>query len=126
MTLEQIEQERQAFEDFMRNQNNGDRLELDADGSYADISIEYAWRGWIGRASKEAERNNWLSVAHNPPPPVGVWLLGQDKLGQVGIYSLVQHGRTKKLHWHDGTRYREEDTIVYWQLLPKPRKEASW
>lgn len=74
---------------------------------------------------QEAEIDNWLSVAYNPPP-VGVWLLGQDKLGQVGIYSLVQHGRTKKLHWHDGTRYREEDTIVYWQLLPKPRKEASW
>ena len=55
MTLEQIEQERQAFEDFMRIQNDGDRLELDADGSYADISIEYAWSGWLGRASKEAE-----------------------------------------------------------------------
>ncbi len=55
MTLEQIKQERQAFEDFMRSQNNDDRLELDADGSYADISIEYAWSGWIGRASKEAE-----------------------------------------------------------------------
>lgn len=40
MTLEQIKQERQAFEDFMRIQNDGDRLELDADGSYADISIE--------------------------------------------------------------------------------------
>lgn len=69
--------------------------------------------------------DGWYSVAYNPPP-VGVWLLGQDKLGQVSVYSLVQHGRTKKLHWHDGTRYREEDTIVYWQLLPKPRKEASW
>lgn len=54
MTLEQIKQERKAFEEFMRSQNDGDRLELDADGSYADISIEYAWSGWLGRASKEA------------------------------------------------------------------------
>lgn len=72
-----------------------------------------------------SSRDGWLSVAYNPPP-VGVWLLGQDKLGQVSVYSLVRHGRTNKLCWHDGTRYREEDTIVYWQLLPKPRKEASW
>ena len=58
MTLEQIKQERHAFEDFMRSQNDGDRLELDADGYYADISIEYAWSCWLGRASKEAERDN--------------------------------------------------------------------
>ena len=58
MTLEQIKQERQAFEDFMRSQNDGDRLELDADGYYADVSIEYTWRGWLGRASEEAERDN--------------------------------------------------------------------
>ena len=42
MTLDELKQERQAFEEFMRSQNNGDRLELDADGYYADISIEYA------------------------------------------------------------------------------------
>lgn len=53
MTLEQIKQERQAFEDFVRSQNNDDRLELDADGSYADISIDYAWIGWMGRAHKD-------------------------------------------------------------------------
>ena len=51
MTLEQIEQERKAFEEFMRSQNDGDRLELDADGYYADASIEYAWSGWKARAS---------------------------------------------------------------------------
>ena len=125
MTLEQIKQERHAFEDFMRSQNDGDRLEIDEDGYYADISIECAWRGWLGRASKEEERDNWHSVAYNPPP-VGVWLLGQDKLGQVSVYRLVRYGITKKLRWHDGTRYLETDTIVYWQSLPMPRKEASW
>ena len=72
MTLEQIKQERQAFEDFMRSQNNGDRLELDADGSYADISIEYAWSGWRERASKEAESADnsspYKPVAENTEP----------------------------------------------------------
>ena len=53
MTLEQIKQERHAFEDFMRSQNDGDRLELDEDGCYADISIEYAWSGWKARSSSE-------------------------------------------------------------------------
>ena len=52
MTLEQIEQERQAFEEFMRSQNNGDRLERDDDGNYADISIDYAWVGWKARAKQ--------------------------------------------------------------------------
>ena len=54
MTLEQIEQERKAFEEFMRSQNDGDRLELDADGYYADASIEYAWSGWKARAKQTA------------------------------------------------------------------------
>ena len=53
MTFEQIKQERLAFEEFMRSQNNGDRLELDEDGSYADIAIEYTWSGWLGRGKQK-------------------------------------------------------------------------
>ena len=53
--LKQIEQERRAFEEFMRSQNDDDRLELDADGSYADISIDYAWAGWKARAKADID-----------------------------------------------------------------------
>ena len=63
MTLEQIEQERKAFEEFMRSQNDGDRLELDADGYYADVSIEYAWSGWKARA----KQTEWIAVEEQLP-----------------------------------------------------------
>lgn len=48
-----MNEERKLFEEFMRIQNDGDRLELDADGCYADVSIEYAWSGWKARSSNE-------------------------------------------------------------------------
>lgn len=52
MTPEQIEQERQAFEAWVRELNNEDRLTRceDKDIDYEDISIEYAWSGWKARA----------------------------------------------------------------------------
>lgn len=62
MTPEKIKTERHAFEEFMRSQNDADRLELDADGCYADVSIEYAWSGWKARA-KQAE---WIRQNHTP------------------------------------------------------------
>lgn len=48
-----MNEERKLFEEYMRVQNDGDRLELDADGYYADVSIEYAWSGWKARSSNE-------------------------------------------------------------------------
>ncbi|ULJ66214.1 hypothetical protein [Wielerella bovis] len=52
-TIHQIEMERRAFETWQRTQNNSDRLNFHHASNewggieYDDISIDYAWQGWL-------------------------------------------------------------------------------
>lgn len=109
MTLE-LKQERQAFEEFMRSQNNGDRLELDEDGSYADISIEYAWSGWKARAKQT------------------IWIAVEEQLPQANKKILTVKGGEVMTHvifngkyfigFYHGTADKYVDGVTHWQYLP--------
>ena len=48
--------EREKFEEWCRRRNDGDRLvTVNDDGfiCYEDISIDYAWQGWLARACEK-------------------------------------------------------------------------
>ena len=51
--------ERMKFEAWCKVRNDADRLETivvdDGDVYYADVSIDYAWQGWIARAYESAK-----------------------------------------------------------------------
>lgn len=51
--------ERMNFEAWCRLRNDSDRLKtlVDDDGDiyYEDVSIDYAWQGWLARAYKSAK-----------------------------------------------------------------------
>lgn len=57
MTPEQIEQERQAFEAWVRTFGDDELLEK-CPGEYIpykDMSIKYAWLGWAARADRASK-----------------------------------------------------------------------
>ena len=51
--------ERMKFEAWCKVRHDADRLETivvdDGDVYYADVSIDYAWQGWIARAYESAK-----------------------------------------------------------------------
>lgn len=140
MTLEQIKQERQAFEEFMRSQNNGDRLELDADGCYADVSIEYAWSGWKARA----KQTEWIAVEEQLPTLLNKQLSQLNSSSHIAICEVIvklQNGSvrmalfehfktinngivysfTGDIYHIDGGEYNCEiytKDVTHWQYLP--------
>ena len=61
--------ERMNFEAWCKTRNDADRLNtsVDDDGDvyYEDVSIEYAWQGWIARAYKvEKEKQQKDGITH--------------------------------------------------------------
>ena len=54
--------ERMNFEAWCKVRNDDDRLKtiVDDDGDvyYEDVSIDYAWQGWIARAYKVEKKSN--------------------------------------------------------------------
>lgn len=61
--------ERMNFEEWCKVRNDADRLKtvVDDDGDiyYANVSIDYAWQGWIARAYKlEKEKQQKEVIKH--------------------------------------------------------------
>lgn len=61
--------ERMNFEAWCKTRNDADRLKTtvddDGDVCYEDVSIDYAWQGWIARAYKlEKEKQQRDGIKH--------------------------------------------------------------
>lgn len=67
--------------------------------------------------------NTWLDIKETQPA-VGDTVLVQTTSNSIDIWKRVRHSRTRKLAWHDGSRYMDEEWVKYWQPLPEPHKPA--
>lgn len=112
MTPERIEQERNAFEEWISNPVPTmpiDRCQKQKDGRYAYDHIEFAWRAWQARAAQ----SEWISVKDQLPDPETT-VLACNERGE--IFSSWASDIT--VFWFYGEE--EDNRITHWQPLPAP------
>lgn len=125
-----IEIEHQVFETWQRTQNNNDRLSFhytdnaESGIEYDDISIDYAWQGWLAAKQNTTPQSAWISVADRLPPENELVLVNyyfdDDKEKEYNFaIDFLEDGE-----WQDTPRIWEYSriTITHWQPLPKPPK----
>lgn len=62
--------------------------------------------------------NTWLDIKEIQPA-VGDTVLVQTVANDITIWKRVRHGSTRKLAWHNGSRYMDNEMVKYWQPLPE-------
>lgn len=115
MTPEQIEQERTAFEAWVKGSKEGGlpvSLRKDKEKSYFNPLAEVSFMAWLARA----EQTGWISVEDRLPETEGYVIVAWAN----GYVELSRCTRDKYSHggsWHPDFI---PDDITHWQPLPKP------
>ena len=122
MTPERIEQERNAFEEWISNPVPTvpiDRCQKQKDGRYAYDHIEFAWRAWRARAAQ----SEWISVEDRLP---------EYKNDSEQFLIMCQWKREPKTYFYKTSRllkmldhiYFDSEpcgaAVIYWQPFPAP------
>lgn len=112
MTPEQIEQERAAFEAWVKGSKEGGlpvSLRKDKEKSYFNPLAEVSFMAWLARAAQ----SEWISVEDRLPETETTVLICTER-GDI----FSSWASNEDVFWFYGEE--EDNRITHWQPLPKP------
>ena len=115
MTPEQIEQERTAFEAWLRRwagEEPSVLVDIEGELQYKSTVDHQLFSAWLARA----EQGGWIKNAKDSRPKYYGRNIVSTKLGNVFVADYDKHF----CHWEMGGKII--DGVTHWQPLPQPPK----